>query len=1261
MSARNRVLQAALFVAAILVPMGTLLAQEVEEEPEAPAVVKTVIMSSGGGNVEAKTSGAPVKAGPFAPPSGGRPGRAGRPEGMPRPDGPPGTPGEKPSKPGEKPGKPGEDKGKSGDGKKKPDEGPKTVPRPSTPPEPADPEVIRKMKLGPDGKVRLNFTGHPWRDVLLWLARISGLSLDWQELPGDYLNLITQGRYDLDEVRDMINARLLARGFTMVRQGESLCVVKLEKLTASMVPRVEPEELDQRDPHEFVRVCFTLDWMVASEAVGELKPILGAHAKLIPLSTTNRVEAMDAVINLRVLRDFLKEEQSPEKQEEMVREFVLKHTRAEEIREQVLALLGMPSSGGSRRPTGSMNPQVMQQMQQQMAKQMQEQMKKMQQMAAQQAKKSGGGGGVPTRRQTQVSLIVNKRKNSILACAPPDKMVLIAQTITALDFPPGESDSTASFLSRTQVYRLETIDPEPVVKTLEELGNLDPRTRLEVDKENRLIIAHAGLLDHAAIQLLVNKLDGGGRRCHVIPLKRLRAESVVQTVTFILGGGGREEQRDPEPRWGYDSWDWRSRYRRDSRSSSDAFRIEADVKNNALVLWANEFEKAKVEELLDDLRKLPPKNGDGSTLHVYRLAAIDPEPVVKTLGEMGTLEPHTTLTVDEPNRAIIVTGCPADHEKIRKLLETLDGSARSFYVRHLRRLRAESVAGTIEFMFGGGEKKEQYQSRYDYYPYTDRMRPQGKDQADQFRVDADLEYNRLLMWATEIELEEVENLLAKLGEIPAEGGSPDTVRVLDTGGGAELEALIERIRRTWTSPNPLIVIPPEKPEETTPEEQSREPASPAKVTTTQATAQPLFRFAQLSREGAGGEVSQEEPAEGETGSEVLPPDAGKADGGSEVAPEPAKSAPGAEVASEPAKSAPGAEASPEPAKDAPVVKVPPDPGKGDPGTAVSPEPEKSAGKPPAPVRISWGPDGRVIIASDDPKALDVLEDILNRHAPPRRDYKVFPLKYAVAYWVARNLEDFFEEEEEGGGRNRYYDPYWGGYRYSGGTGDESRARLSKRQPVKFIADDDTNTILVQNADPGQLKTIDELIKLYDMPEPPDTQSVRKTEIVLLKYAKAQVVEKALKDVYRDLLSSNDKALREGQPRPERSVTYNFGESGVTKMPRWKGQLSIGIDEFSNALIVSAPGYLFDDVKARILELDEAARPVSTVRVLKVDGRLSAAGLQQKLAEIMGQGGGRRPPTAGRPPSSSRRPPSGPPRSRSSRGRSSSSRGSYNSR
>ena len=47
--------------------------------------------------------------------------------------------------------------------------------------------------------------------------------------------------------------------------------------------------------------------------------------------------------------------------------------------------------------------------------------------------------------------------------------------------------------------------------------------------------------------------------------------------------------------------------------------------------------------------------------------------------------------------------------------------------------------------------------------------------------------------------------------------------------------------------------------------------------------------------------------------------------------------------------------------------------------------------------------------------------------------------------------------------------------------DDSKGRLSMRRPLKFISDSESNTIVVQNADAAQLKTIEELIALYDKP------------------------------------------------------------------------------------------------------------------------------------------------------------------------------------
>jgi len=79
---------------------------------------------------------------------------------------------------------------------KKAEGAPEPVKRESAPPEPPNPE---ELKVRPDeqGKVQFSFVGQKWLDVLQWLALISKMSLDWQELPGDYLNLESKHITDL--------------------------------------------------------------------------------------------------------------------------------------------------------------------------------------------------------------------------------------------------------------------------------------------------------------------------------------------------------------------------------------------------------------------------------------------------------------------------------------------------------------------------------------------------------------------------------------------------------------------------------------------------------------------------------------------------------------------------------------------------------------------------------------------------------------------------------------------------------------------------------------------------------------------------------------------------------------------------------------------------------------------------------------------------------------------------------------------------------
>ena len=302
-----------------------------------------VIFTDGGQALEISSDGVPpgVIVSPTTPqptpPSAAEPA-----PGQPQPQ-----PGQSPN--GEQPAgakKPGE--------KKKPE--PQFIVRTEKPETAADPRELL-AEPGTDGKLSLSFSGQTWPDVLRWLKRVSKTSLDWDELPKGYINVVTSRRYSVPEIRDILNRHLLTRGFTILINGEMMSVRKLATIDPSLVPRITEDELDIRLDHEFVKISFALKSMLAADAVDELAPMKSPNGKLVALSRTNRLEAMDAVVNLREIRNVIRDEQSGEDDKRLVRPFPLKYVRAADVVDQLKGLLGESvSTGGGG---GIMNPEMM--------------------------------------------------------------------------------------------------------------------------------------------------------------------------------------------------------------------------------------------------------------------------------------------------------------------------------------------------------------------------------------------------------------------------------------------------------------------------------------------------------------------------------------------------------------------------------------------------------------------------------------------------------------------------------------------------------------------------------------------------------------------------------------------------------------------------------------------------------------------------------------------------------------------------------------
>jgi type II secretory pathway component GspD/PulD (secretin) len=963
---------------------------------------------------------------------------------------PPGAlpPGAKPpNMPGQPPTK-GDPQGK-GDGPSKPSGAPDadsakpsaTIKRADKTPEAADPKEF-DVRPGPDGVVRFQFRGQNWPDVLQWYAEIAGKSVDWQELPGDYLNISTQRGYRVEELGDLLNRLLLARGFTMLPQDEFINVVKCEDLSAALVPRVQPEDLESLGEFDFVRVMFDLDWMLAEATTTELEPLLSKNGKVYALKATNRVEVMDAVCNLREIRRLLQEEQQVEDgQPRLVQEFVLQYARAEEVRQSLSEFLGVSTSRAPMMP--GMSPQQLAKQQQAMM-QMQAQM---QQMAARQSASRSSSSSSRSRtapkvpaKEAPVRMMVNTRRNSLIVQAPPDKMATIAQAVKLLDVAEAGAGSLQAFLGRMQVYRMASLDPQKLVESLESLGGLDPTTRLEVDETNRAIIAYASPADHHTIRMTVEKLDGSARRVEVIPLRKLAADEVAGTIKYLMGGTEEKESSSYSRRY-YDPWSYSSR-----RSSNDK-------------------------------------------------------------------------------------------------------------------------------------------------------------QNDEFRVEADVVNNRLLVRANEVELEEVVSILVKLGEVPRLDGSGDMTRVLDIAPGDQTADFLNRLQRDFEvlAPNQLILPQIADPDDAdVPESKGSKPAASSADSPEEKEA---------SAEGQGGR----DTAETQT---TRPLNRSAQEGDKTTA------MPQVFYRTALFESGDESTADNQVEPNAEVRSAPP------PALQRAFPNRRGEGGKPAPIVVSIGPDGRIVLSSRDTRALDVLEDLATRTAPPSKDYEVFTLQYAPASWIVLNLEDFFEDEDEAEQRRRDRTSWLFGMP-SGASSDDER-RLSNRKPLKFISDLDTNTILVQNADAQQLKIIADLIELYDVPEPVSSQKARVTKLFTIRYSRASIVATTIKDAYRDLLSSNDRALQSGgkeqakQPRGGgMTVISAFGLGGEQPpadnrtSARFEGKLSIGVDELSNTLLVSTEGENLMSVVADMIEaLDEAARPVSEVRVVQVGRHVDGSRLKEALDKVL---------------------------------------------
>jgi type II secretory pathway component GspD/PulD (secretin) len=143
--------------------------------------------------------------------------------------------------------------------------------------------------------------------------------------------------------------------------------------------------------------------------------------------------------------------------------------------------------------------------------------------------------------------------------------------------------------------------------------------------------------------------------------------------------------------------------------------------------------------------------------------------------------------------------------------------------------------------------------------------------------------------------------------------------------------------------------------------------------------------------------------------------------------------------------------------------------------------------------------------------------------------------------------------------------------------------------------------------------IQDLIPVLDQPVAADGRLIRQQRLHRVEHRRASEISEVLKDVYRDLLSINDRAF--ASYSSYRPMGYNQTLAATASNPEYQGLISIGSDAEANLLIVSAPGYLADEIIKLAESLDTPADGPA-MAVVPAAGDSSDAKAREALSKIL---------------------------------------------
>jgi hypothetical protein len=292
-------------------------------------------------------------------------------------------------------------------------------------------------------------------------------------------------------------------------------------------------------------------------------------------------------------------------------------------------------------------------------------------------------------------------------------------------------------------------------------------------------------------------------------------------------------------------------------------------------------------------------------------------------------------------------------------------------------------------------------------------------------------------------------------------------------------------------------------------------------------------------------------------------------------------------------------------------------------------PSKPAAAEPPPIFIMPGPNG-LVIASEDTAALDEFQRLLDTLTSGAQaatgGTTVFYLTHAKAAQAAETLERILA------GTMSAPTSSTSGAAGSGSSvlGTLLQSGGGRRGPVHITPDERLNALIVQ-ANPADVDTIEQMIRVLDQKEGPEEVAISpKPRLIPVTNKDAKEIADIVREVYADRMVQTP--MQAARPMMMEAMAQMYAGAAAAQRGGGMGgggggrlgrrsddqpKLALSVDVKSNSLIVVASDSLFQEVKQLVEQLDVmASEQKESIRVVTLHDTGSEA-IRQALSAMAG--------------------------------------------